>query len=404
MKKNYLLIIFIAIIVSLVFMLGSCSKSGKTNLPRKPESIPVTVDAVQQKDMPVQLNAIGTVESYATVSVYSQVGGVLTQVNFTEGQEVKKDELLFLIDPQPFQIALQQAEANLARDSAQYNQAQANLARDSAQFEHAQVELQRYAELLEAGVVTKQDYEQIRTNKESLSATILADQAAIKTAEGANLADRAAIETAKIQLGYCSVHSPMAGRTGSLLINQGTVLKANDKALVVINQLSPIYISFSVPEQELSQLKKYMALKTLKVEAIIPNEQEHRVTGTLSFLDNAVDRTSGTIRLKSLFANPDRRLWPGQFVSVMLTLTTDINAVVVPTEAIQTGQQGQYVFVVKPDHTVESRPVVVRRTYEHESVIEKGLQPGETVVTDGQLRLTPGAKVEIQNAVQSPKP
>jgi multidrug efflux system membrane fusion protein len=363
--------------------------------PRQ-ESVPVSVEPVIQKDIPIQLTAIGSVEPYTSISVYSQVGGILTQINFKEGQDVKKGDLLFVIDPQPFQTVLHQTEANLARDSAQRNQAEANLARDSAQLEYANVQLHRYADLIQAGVVTQEEYDQIKTNAKSAVATVDADRAAIKTAEAAIHADLAAVESARIQLGYCSIRSPMDGRTGSKLVDLGTAIKSNDKALVTINQLSPTYVSFSVPEQELAKVKKYMAIRKLAVDAIITNEQDHRVTGELSFLDNAVDRTSGTILLKGTFANRDRSLWPGQYVNVILTLTTESNALVVPTEAVQTGQQGQYVFVVKPDQTVEMRPVVVEQVFEHETVIAKGLQPGETVVTDGQLRLSPGAKVEIK--------
>jgi multidrug efflux system membrane fusion protein len=403
MNKFILRMLAIVVGLSLLFIFSSCSKSGKSKSPRKPESVPVTVAAVIQKDIPLQLNTIGSVESYSTISVVSQVGGTLLQVKFQEGQEVKKGELLFVIDPEPFQLGVQQAEAEFEQNIAQHAQAEANYVRDSVQLENAKVELQRAADLLQAGVITQEEYDQTKTSQGTLSATLQADRAAIKTSEAVIGAARAAVETAKILLGYCSVRAPMSGRTGSLLVNQGTVVKANDKPLIVINQLNPIYVSFSIPEQELPKLKKYMGLKTLKVEAIIPNESEHRVAGTLSFLDNAVDRTTGTIRLKAVFANADRRLWPGQFVSVVLTLATESNAVVVPTEAVQTGQDGQFVFIVKSDNTVESRPIIVRRTYQQESLIEQGLQPGETVVTDGQLRLTPGAKIEIRNAVQSPK-
>jgi membrane fusion protein, multidrug efflux system len=392
-KISNIRVMFIILILCSLVLIGSCSKPKV--VPRQ-EIVPVIVESVIKKDIPMQLTAIGTVEPYSSVSVYSQVNGILTKINFTDGQEVKKGDLLFIIDPQPYQATLNQAIANLVRDTAQRSQVEANLARDSAQMENANVELKRYAELIQAGVVTQEEYEQIKTNAKSLLATVEADRAAIKTAEGAIQVDQAIYDNARIQLGYCNIHSPMDGRTGSRLVDLGTAVKANDKPLLAINQISPIYVSFSVPEQSLADIKKYMALKKLPVEATIADDSEHRITGELSFLDNAVDNTSGTILLKGTFANRDRSLWPGQFVNVVLTLTTEPNSIIVPTEAVQTGQEGQYIFIVKPDNTVETRPVVVKHTYEHETVIQQGVQPGEKVVTDGQLRLSPGSKVEIR--------
>ncbi|MCX7918001.1 MAG: efflux RND transporter periplasmic adaptor subunit [bacterium] len=396
MHKFIVRICFAVVGLALLLILYSCGKSEKSKKPKNPEMVPVTVATVIRKDVPLQRNTIGSVESYSTISVVPQVGGTLFQVKFQEGQEVKKGDLLFIIDPEPYQLALKQAEAELERSIAQHAQTEANYIRDSVQFENAKVELNRAAELLEAGVITQAEYDQTKTNVESLLATLQADRAAIKTSEATINAARSAVENAKIQLGYCYVRSPISGRTGSLLINQGSVVKANDKPVVAINQVNPIYVSFALPEQDLSQLKKYMRLKQLNVEAVIQNEAKHRVPGTLSFLDNAIDRTTGTIRLKAIFPNADHRLWPGQFVDVILTLTTELNMVVVPNEAIQTGPEGQFVYIVKSDNTVELRPIVVRRRYGSESVVEQGVQPGEIVVTDGQLRLTPGAKIEIK--------
>jgi membrane fusion protein, multidrug efflux system len=395
-SKNIIDIRLVISIISIFVFINSCSKPKVQ--PRQ-EAVPVVIEPVIQKEIPIQLSAIGTVQPYASVTVYCQVGGILTQINFKEGQDIKKGDLLFVIDPQPYQATLNQAEASLMRDTAQRIQAEANLARDSAQMENANTELKRYAELIQAGVVTQEEYDQIKTNAKSLVATVAADRAAIKTTEASMQVDRAVYDNARIQLGYCYIRSPMDGRIGSKLIDLGTALKSNDKGLLVINQLSPIYVFFTVPEQELAQVKKYMALRKLLVDAIISNEQNHKVTGELSFLDNAVDVASGTILLKGTFANRDRSLWPGQFVNVVLTLTTEPNSIVVPTEAVQTGQQGQYVFIVKPDNTVETRPVVVKYTYEHETVIQQGLQLGEKVVTDGQLKLSPGAKVEVKPAI-----
>lgn len=355
-------------IVWMTFLFAcSCGKSGQ---PVKKEGVPVTVSTVIQKTVPIQLRAIGNVEAYSTVSVKSQIGGELIRIHFKEGQDVKKGDILFTIDPRPYEAALKQAEANLARDTAQ--------------LENARVDARRYGELVSKGYVAQQQYDQIQTNAAALEATVLAD--------------KAAVENAKLQLSYCFIHSPIDSRTGSLLSHQGDMIKANaDNPMVVINQIQPIYVTFSIPEQNLQEIKKYIAVGKLKVEAFIPGDENSPVQGIVTFVDNTVDTSTGTIKLKGTFENKGKRLWPGQFVNVVLTLTTQPDAIVVPSQAVQTGQQGLYVFVVKSDLTVESRPVVTGRNLDGEVVIEKGLEPGEQVVTDGQLRLVPGAKVEIKS-------
>lgn len=336
-----------------------------------PPSVPVTVARVTERSVPVELRAIGTLEAYSTVSIKSQVSGPLTAVHFREGQDVKRGDLLFTIDRRPFEVALQEAEANLARDVAQ--------------AENARAQAHRYEKLLEEGVVAKEQYDQFRTAAAAFDAAVRADQAAV--------------ERAKLDLEYCTIVAPLDGRTGSLIVHQGNLVKANEApALVVINQLTPIYVNFAIPEQALAEVKRFMAARKLEVQAFVPGEAQRPETGVLSFVDNAVDPTTGTIHLKATFANRQRRLWPGQFVNVVLILTAQPNALVVPTEALQTGQSGQYVFVVKPDQTVESRPVTSGITYQGLTVIEKGLAAGETVVTDGQSRLLPGARVAAKNA------
>jgi multidrug efflux system membrane fusion protein len=319
------------------------------------------------------------------------------RVSFKEGQDVTKGALLFMIDPRPFEAALKQAEANLERDLAHVRQAEANLERDLAQERNAKADADRYQMLFEKGVVARQQYDKVRTDWEALAAMVEADRAAKANAEAAVLADRAAVENAKLQLSYCSIRSPMDGRTGGLIVQEGNIVKENDANLVVINQMNPILVSFSVPEQHLGEIKKYMRAGTLKIEALAPNNEGAPHLGFVSFVDNAVDTGTGTIKLKGTFTNTDRRLWPGQFVNVVLTLTTEANVIVVPSNAIQAGQEGQYVFVVKQDLTVESRPVVAGRTVNGETVVQKGLREDEKVVTDGQLRLYPGAQVEIKN-------
>jgi multidrug efflux system membrane fusion protein len=325
------------------------------------------------------------------------------RVYFKEGDDVRKGVLLFMIDPRPYAAILKQAEANLERDMAIVKQAEANLERDIAQEKNAQVEAERYKMLFERGVVARQQYDKFRTDWEALVATVRAGRAAMANAEAAVVADRAAVENAKLQLSYCSIHSPMDGRTGSLIVQAGNIIKENDASLVVINQITPIYVTFSVPEQNLGEIRKYLAMGKLKVQAIVPNDEVLPEEGLISFVDNTVDSTTGMIKIKGSFANKQKRLWPGQFVNVVLTLTEDPNAIVIPSQAIQVGQQGHYVFVVKSDQTIESRPIVSGLTLNNETVIQKGLNSGETVVTDGQLRLYPGAKVEIKTS-DSAKP
>ncbi len=348
-------------------MLSSCSDkaSEKSQVAQAP---PVVVGTVTQKAVPVEVHAIGNVEAYASVSIKARIGGELTEVHFREGQDVNKADLLFVIDPRPYEVALKQTEARLARDIALY--------------ENAQREAQRNSDLLRKGFVSKEQYDQAQSNAQAFKSSVNAD--------------KADVDNAHLQLNYCYIYAPITGRTGNLMVDQGNLIKANDdKAMVVINQIQPIYVDFSVPEQNLPEIKRYSTMGKLEAVVFSREDQGGPFRGELAFIDNTVDKTTGTILLKATFPNENKALWPGQFVNVTLILTTQPDAIVVPAEAIQTGQQGEFVFVVKPDLTVESRSVVVTRTLDHEAIIGKGLQPGETVVTDGQLLLVPGAKVEV---------
>jgi membrane fusion protein, multidrug efflux system len=349
-----------------LLILTGCEKKEIAAGP--PPDVPVRVAKAGVQTMPVQIIAIGNVEAFASVSVKPLVSGQLETIKFEEGQDVKKGQLLFTIDRRPFDAALAQAQANLARDKAT--------------AANARLDAGRYASLLQQGVASKQQADQAASAAD-------ANDAAVR-------ADSAAVDSAKLELEYCTIYSPVDGRTGSYQVKPGNMVKANDvPVLIVINQISPIYLDFSVPEQYLADIKKYMAQGSLHVEATIPNDPGPPEVGTVTFVDNAMDNTTATIRLKATFANEKRRLWPGQFVNTVLTLTSERNAVVVPAQAMQTGQNGQFVFVVKSDNTVESRPVIVGRTVNGVTVIEKGLAQGETVVTDGQLRLVPGAKISV---------
>jgi membrane fusion protein, multidrug efflux system len=338
--------------------------------------VPVTVAPVIAKPMPIDIRVIGTTEAFSTVAVHAQITGELTSVNFKEGDDVKQGQVLFTLDRRPLDAALQQAQANLARDQAGAVNARAQAA--------------RYRDLLGRGIATREQVDQITANAAAAEATVGADLAAV--------------ENAKVQLQYATISAPIAGRTGALQVHAGNLIRASDTTpLVVINQVTPIYVTFGIPEGQLPALKRYMAAKPLTVEAHAPNESGRASTGRISFVDNTVDQTTGTIKIKGTFANQDRRLWPGQFVNVVVTLTTDPDAIVVPATAVQTGQQGQYAFVVKPDQTAELRTITIARTNGTDTVIASGLKPGETVVTDGQLRLVAGSKVSIKSSGNAAK-
>jgi multidrug efflux system membrane fusion protein len=336
--------------------------------------VPVTTARVTQESVPLVVQGIGTVIAASTVAVRAQITGELTSVNFKEGDDVKKGQLLVTLDKRPLEAALNQAKATLDRD-------QANLA-------NAKAMSARQQDLLQRGIATREQAETARTAAEALDATVAAD--------------RANVDNAKVQLDYATITSPLDGRTGLLQVHPGNLVRANDTTpIITINKITPVYVSFALPEAQLPALKRYMARGELPVTAQAPNDAGPPSVGKITFIDNAVDVTTGTIKVKGTFPNTDRRLWPGQFVNVTVTLTSDPNAIVVPSLAVQTGQQGTYVFVVKPDQTAELRSVTVARTSGDRSVIASGLQPGETVVTDGQLRLVPGSRVSVKTGSAS---
>jgi multidrug efflux system membrane fusion protein len=382
-------------------MLVACNRGADPATAKStPPAVPVTVADVAQRDVPVQVRAIGNVQALATVSVLSMINGEVREVHFTEGQEVPAGSRLFTIDPRPLQAALLQMQATQAQHQAAVKQAEANLAKDMVQLENAKVEEQRYRKLVDGGFVAREQYDQIRTAELALSATIDADRAAVETAKALVRADEAAVENARVQLSYTEIRTPIGGRTGNLLLHQGNVVKANDvgNPMVVINRIHPIYVAFAVPEAQLGEIKRYQAAGELPVEATVAGQAGGVVRGRLTFLNNTVDPSTGTIQLKATFENNENALWPGQFVNVALTLTRQAGALVVPSQAVQSGQKGQYVFVVKADQTVEARPVVPGLADGRDVVITSGLTAGERVVTDGQLRLVPGARVDVKTA------
>lgn len=359
-----------ALVLLCAASLGAVSCSPRTAANAPDLAVPVNVAKAIQKTVPIELSSISTGEAYSTVSIKGQVNAVLKEVHFKQGDFVKKGDLLFALDARPFQASLAQAQANLDRDKAQ-----ADL---------TVVQAERYKKLFDEGVAPKEQYDQMKANAAAQQASVHADEAAV--------------ESAKLQLQYCAIYSPVDGRTGALQVYPGNLVKENDvPVLVVINQIAPLYQDFSVPEQYLGVIKKYMAGGRLQIQATPYGDTTPEV-GYLTFVDNTVDNTTGTIKLKGTFANTDHRLWPGQFSTVALRLAEDENATVVPTQAVQTGQSGDFVFVIDSDQRAESRPVKVARTIGAEAVISKGIAPGETVVTDGQLRLIPGVKVQIKTA------
>lgn len=364
-----------ALALPLALAVVSCG-DGKAKGPSGPPPVPVTTATVVQKTVPVTFRAIGHVEPIAAVAVKARIGGELQRVAFTEGESVRAGATLFTIDPRPYRAALAQAEAGLARNQALLAKAEADAT--------------RYAGLVRQDYVTKEQYDQIVANAAALRAAIAADQANV--------------DAAKLNLAYCTITAPVAGRTGALTIKAGNLVKANDdKPLVTINQVQPIHVAFSVPAQLLPSLTARRE-DAVKVAATLPGGSAAIAEGTLSFIDNEVDAGSGTLLLKATFANADEVLWPGQFVDLTVRLGEEAARMVVPASAVQSGQRGQYAFVVKDDGTVELRTLVVARGDEKEAIVESGLAPGETVVTDGQLRLVPGAKVVVKSAENGSEP
>jgi multidrug efflux system membrane fusion protein len=350
---------------------GGEGRGGAANAP-----VPITAAAAVEKAVPLDIQAIGSGEAYSNVAIRAQVTGELTSVNFKEGDDVEKGQVLFTLDRRPLEAALQQAQANLARDQAQATNAASQAA--------------RYQDLVTRGIATKEQADTQRTTATALNATVAAD--------------KAAVENAQVQLQYATITAPISGRTGALMVHPGNLVRANDTApLVVINEIAPIYVTFTIPEAQLPDLKRYMAAGSISVRVRPPSDAAEISGGRITFVDNAVDQATGTIKVKASFDNRDHQLWPGQFLNVTMTLKVDQRAIVVPTAAVQTGPQGTYVFIVKPDKTVDMRPVEVARTSGADSIIASGVAAGDQVVTDGHLRLVPGSRVTIKENSDTPQ-
>ncbi len=383
-----------AIAALIIGLVTGCSSSphAQSSGPAFPP-VPVSVGQAAEESVPVQVESVGNVESYSTVEVKAQVAGPLLAVRFTEGANVNRGDLLFEIDPRPFSEALRQAEAAVMKDEAQLRVAEANVARSRAQLKNAKAEATRFEQLSKEGISTRQQEDQIRTAAEVAEHSVRGDEASIESIRASLESDRAVVEQAKLNLAYCEIRAPISGRAGNLLLHPGNLVKANgDNPLVVINQIAPIFVTFGVPERYLSEISRQHAQHKLTVNASTEKNFKEAVRGTLAVIDNTVDPNTGTIRLKAVYDNKEGRLWPGQFVNVVLTLSTQ-KATVIPSEAVQVGQNGSFLYVVKSDQSVEPRPVVVGQTVSGKVIVEKGVTAGETIVTDGQSRLFPGAKI-----------
>src|SRR5712692_9898687 len=363
-----------AALVALGVLAAGCTKQQAAPQPRP--AIPVVVETVKLKAMPVEVIAVGHVEPYSTVSIEAQVPGQLLDVHFKEGDFVHKGQLLLSLDPRPYEAALAQAKAALSRDKAT--------------AVNNRLQAQRYSKLLAEGIVPASQVESFTSAADASDAVLNSDEAAIKTAQ--------------LNLEYCTIYSPIDGRTGALMLKPGNLVKVADVPIVVINQVNPIFVNFGIPQQFWPDLTKFTAERSLHVKAMVPKDSGPAEEGTVTFLDNAVDTTTGMIHLRATFNNAHNRLWPGLFVNILLTLSQQGGATVVPEQAIVDGEQGKFVYVVNSENRVQPRPVSTSRTVDGQAVIDKGLRPGEMIVTDGQARLSPNARIEPQSSLGDADP
>ena len=388
--------------LSAVFMTG-CVNKAQQSFERPPA--PVTVTTVVTQDVPTYLDAIGKTVAREVVSIQPQVAGRITKIHFTDGADVKKGEMLFTIDTRPFEVNVQQAKANLSKDQALKKQAEANLSKEIAQAKWGEVQVNRYRQLAAEGVVAREQYEQLQANLDSLNASVEAARAVVRSADEAIKVDAAAIESAKVQLSYCYIRSPIDGRAGQRLVDIGNVVNpggssndtsGNSNSLLMIERLEPIYADFTISQNDLTAVQQQMRAGTLRAEVRLPDTSDELVVGQLTFLDNAVQNTTGQVNLRATIPNPGHRFWPGRFVNIRLVLNTIQAAVLVPASAPQMSAKGSFVYVVKEDSTAEQRPVTLGQQQGDLIVVESGVQPGERVITNGQLGVTPGGKVLIE--------
>jgi len=394
--------------------LAGCVNKAQQNFERPPA--PVTVASAVSQDVSSYLDALGKIVARETVAIQPQVSGRIMKIHFTDGANVRRGQLLFTIDPRPFEANLRQAQANLSRDAALKKQAEANLAREVAREKWGRTQVERYRTLVEQGVVPSEQYQQLRADYDTLKANTEAARAAVRSADETLKVNNAAIETAKVQLSYCYIHSPIDGRAGQRLADVGNVVNPGgsgggdsttgipSNALLIIERLDPIYADFTISQNNLTAVQQQMRAGTLKAEVRLPDTVNDPILGQLTFVDNAVQNETGQVTLRATLPNPGHRFWPGRFVKVRLVLSTVQSAVLVPASAPQMSANGSYVYVVKPDATAEQRPVSLGQRQGDLIVVENGVQAGEQVVTDGQLGVTPGGKVAVQQPREANSP
>lgn len=404
--------------VSALFLAGCTNKAAQHGFERPPA--PVTVSAAVMQDVPTYLDAIGKTVAREVVSIQPQVSGRITKIHFTDGANVRKGDLLFTIDTRPLEANLRQAQANVSKDLALKKQAEANLAKSLAQLRFGEVEAKRSLTLVEQGVVSRSQYDQAKSNAESLKATVEADRAAIRSADETIRVDNAAVDSAKVQLSYCYIRAPIDGRAGQRLVDVGNVVNpggpsggggnnstsgtsSSSNSLLIIERLDPIYADFTISQNDLANVQQQMRAGTLKTEVRLP-EATDPIAGQLTFLDNAVQNETGQVTLRATVPNSDHRFWPGRFVNIRLVLSTIRGAVLVPAAAPQMSAKGSYVFVIKADSTAEQRQVTLGQRQGDLVVVEQGVQPGEQVVTNGQIGVTPGGKVRIEQTPSANQP
>jgi multidrug efflux system membrane fusion protein len=396
------------LIAALAAASPSCVNKAQQNFERPPA--PVTVTAAVSQDVANYLDSLGKIVARETVSIQPQVSGRITQIHFTDGANVTKGQRLFTIDPRPFEANLKQAQANLARDGALKKQAEANLVREIAREKWGYAQVERYRTLVEQGVVAKEEYERLRADYDTLRANTEAARAAVRSADETLRVDNAAIETAKVELSYCFIHSPIDGRAGQRLVDIGNVVNPGgpgnneNNSLLVIERLNPIYADFTISQNHLSAVQQEMRQGSLRTEVRLPDMSNEPVTGQLTFVDNAVQNETGQVTLRATLPNPDHRFWPGRFVNVRLVLSTTTGAVLVPVSAPQMSANGSYVYVVKPDSTAEQRTVELGQRQGDLIVVQKGVAAGEQIVTNGQLGVTPGGKVLVEQPREATTP
>lgn len=407
------------IITFSAILLSACGKKGQQNFERPPS--PVQITAAVSEDVPTYLDAIGKTVAREVVSIQPQVSGRITKIHFTDGADVKKGQLLFTIDTRPFEAALKQAQANLSRSTELKKQAEANLEREIAQANWGLKQVERYRVLVEEGVVSREQYEQLRANYDTLKANVEAARAAVRSADEAIKVDAAAIESAKVQLSYCYIRSPINGRAGQRLVDLGNVVNPGGSnnsdssnsgsnsgsagnGMLVVEVLNPIYADFTISQNDLAQVQQQMRQGTLKAEVRLPDSTDSPTFGELTFLDNAIQNATGQVTLRATVPNDEHRFWPGRFVNIRLVLNTIYGAVLIPSTAPQMSAQGSFVYVIKPDSTAEQRAVTLGQRQGDLIVVVTGVQPGERVVTTGQLGVTPGGKVRIEQPPDSNSP